>query len=1008
MRTNHFHVTPEKPIQFLPTFFQSAEQLFSSVASPFNPEQQVIYTPVRYGDERTFIGHPDFARATEQYARLFTGIDQFIMRHCHNPEQIRLSFTVFLVRIQDGTFASRLSLLYGEAKNIFETFYVLLHDKNIALEKRIRAVTNLAEELHACADGAINSLIITVRQLQWALAGNLGEVLHIKEQIIEQLIHEFISQRYDDENMEKHYAAVYHNFLRTKYGLPSLESDGYARHLALKIKQNDLYDCLRYVEGVLTPDYLITVMGDACLDILHSVIPADGDGLSEEEMYIRLSALQTVLAPKYGEIPYLCLIREDNGRYYATNHDTQIRICLIQTLHASGIFSPASSKLYHYQMPDTCVNTLQFDPVNRSMVERKQILRGEVVSIYQANSIYWLQVQGNSTPHLLTLANLKPLAKHAFLPPALLEEALNNTSPDELDESLPLWLRNITFFVPYLCFRFTGRETHLAQIIINLFNNDLSHETNRNTQLSSTMQQLGLEALRTTILPQKLLWLLASTIHALIEYQDIRIIDSELLLNNLIRAGMSANTKDAAGHTLLMHAAQQGWQEQTKQLLSLGANPNTVNIEEQTALMLAAGRGHVPVIVGLCMAGANATLTNKYGNALIHAVSMGQVAAVECLLFLRARRPGLAEGTSSIEAGTENDYFDVNTRDAQGKTALHWLFSERFDETFGEITQKILQLLLQYRADPSIPTYDGISVLSYEKVFRSGCFDALLAAGAFPGGSDASVILGNAIRTGQTRALEKLLELQVPVHTHSDHASGKSPIYEALDYRQFDMTIMLLMHGRQTLSHYARASILFLVSDFLLDHRITQHQADKILELTLEPELLANPANPDVTGETFLSEFLRYTDTFLEVTSPANLLKQVEILVQYTELDHLYLEDEDSLLMHLVKNAYVEEEKFIPVIHYLTIHTDLLYLPDKYGQTPFAAACRDGDIHTMKILFNAQPEIINIRDTQGNTPFMLAMQNRQMEAVHWLSLNSAVFPIWNIHHNMASLVSYHE
>jgi hypothetical protein len=385
--------THSTAVQFTSQFFQSTGHV--SLQETGNTTLSISYTPEKYGTLEAFLQHADFPRATAQYQQLFAGLNNFIARYCRHPEAIQTSFNDFWANIQYGLFNARQVLLYGEGKNAFDHFYHLLHDENIALEQRVTAIINLAQELHACIDGSINSLIVIIRQLQWARAGNLGKALSIKEQAIEQCIYAFNAQRSNNLLMEKHSIAVYHNFLRNLYGLPSLLHDMYASNKILNISHQDLYGCLQYVESVINPYYIINVMAEEYFAELHSVLSCEGIGLNYQQATEHLFALKTKLTPIYGDIPDSCLLLEHNGRYYATASKTLIKVALLQALQSCGVLCVKDTLLfYQYTLPDRRENIRYFEPGRRQFRIREQILHGETICIYHANTLYWIQAPG--------------------------------------------------------------------------------------------------------------------------------------------------------------------------------------------------------------------------------------------------------------------------------------------------------------------------------------------------------------------------------------------------------------------------------------------------------------------------------------------------------------------------------------------------------------------------------------------------------------------------------------
>jgi ankyrin repeat protein len=1018
--------THSTSVQFTNRFFQLPAHVFLQEAEGGVDDitSSISYTPEKYGTWEAFNQHKDYALAEAQYEQIFIAIHQFIEAHYSHPASLHQAFSTFLTRLSDGTFIPRLPFLFGEGKRVFEAFQALILNEKIPLENRITAVQNLSDELYVCADGAINSLIAIVRQLQCAMGGNLGEALRIKEQAIEQLIREFNADKVNNPGMEKHYIAVYQNFLRARYGLPSLENDIHAHQASLGITDADLQACAAYVEARLTPERIASIMAETYLNEVYSVIPSEGTGLSYEEASERLTALKSKLTPIYGDVPDTTLLREINGQYYATGRDTLIKVALMQTLQQSEAFAPQDTLYYQYKTPDTTRSIRQFDATSQQFVIREQTLRGETIGIHHSRTVWWAHIVEENTPTLLTLSHLKPFStEEATIPPvslleteALFTEALINSSAEEITQSVPIWRNHMAFLQSYIKF-IVKREAQTEKILVDLFvENDLRSE-NRQRPLLAVLQQLGLTALTDKDMQylnhpnaRKFLSILLNLGVDWNIYKD-RYNSENFTLNYITLNGYYLGPPlteifkvlSPPDTPLVIKAAQRGWLK-VIQLLSSFTQPK-INLDErntvgQTALMLAAENGHNDIIAALCFAGADIALVSPgKGTALSHAVSAGKRASVNYLLNLRAIGKSILNFMQLridlwYKGLPTNFPFDLEATDTQfGKTALMWLFTS---DISAETTQKILALLLNDGANVNTRTKLNEALIDQPTVFSRGCFEQLLAAGLDIYDPDnAAHVMARTLELGTTAQVEKLIQLNLPVYIPT--REGLSFIESDIVNRRFDVALRRLSYCQKALTHHSRAAILHTISELLLDHTLLPEdmpQIKQILQMTLDPALLSQA---DKTAQHFFAEFLRYQSMTQEevVTTRAlkRLIGQMMLLNDYTNLD-FPIPGKKTALLYLLEHVSEYQstmalESLLAMIRFLAQHTDQLTQPDHDGFTPFLLAAQMGNLPILQILFSQKPALLNSRDPEGNTPLLLATNGGQLDIMDWLLAQEA-------------------
>jgi hypothetical protein len=150
---------------------------------------------------------------------------------------------------------------------------------------------------------------------------------------------------------------------------------------------------------------------------------------------------------------------------------------------------------------------------------------------------------------------------------------------------------------------------------------------------------------------------------------------------SLIQRGMDANTTDRSGNTLLMIAAGNGNDALVEFLLSNRANKLKINKYGETAIALAAFRGHLPVVRRLAEAGGIDTEARGWG-PLQYAAFAGHTEIVRYLVERRlpvdARAPN---GQTALMLAAANGHLeavkllvdadaDMALADPEGRTAL--------------------------------------------------------------------------------------------------------------------------------------------------------------------------------------------------------------------------------------------------------------------------------------------------------------------------------------------------
>lgn len=157
--------------------------------------------------------------------------------------------------------------------------------------------------------------------------------------------------------------------------------------------------------------------------------------------------------------------------------------------------------------------------------------------------------------------------------------------------------------------------------------------------------------------------------------------DSDTVIQ-LIQRGMDVDTVDQAGNTLLMVASRNGAGKIVEFILRNKANILKINKYGDSALMLAALKGHLPIVTDLVVAGAEVNPEEGW-TALIYAAFEGHTEVVRFLL----------EKGADIDAQSQN-----------GMTALMAAARNGHLET--------VRLLLDEDADYGLASQDGGTALS--------------------------------------------------------------------------------------------------------------------------------------------------------------------------------------------------------------------------------------------------------------------------------------------------------
>jgi ankyrin repeat protein len=956
--------TLSQPLSFSTLPCDTTNHLLTAKSASINLLDAIIYSYETYGTCEAFRQSEDFVRAKEQYCDLFIFINHFIAQYCLYPDPIQKRFSRCLEKILSPLSTHETVLLYGEGKKGFEFFCFLLRQDNLSTEKKLAALCHLADHIKEDLYQLPTHLLLINQQLQYAMEGMVGEALHIQAQLIKQFVQAF--NHLLDEEVNIAHATTYMRFLKTHYA-PFLPVESEV-DVQPGITKQDLVNCMKYVKEQLTPYAVISTMANRYVEAIQRAISL-GPGFTYQLAQGALSEIQAKLFSSYGEVPSECFFQNKEGLYYIDRPTKLLKLVLLQNL-SRQIFSPyPPSLLYHYPIL-ACKKPVS--PLSRQ-VEK-------TVHIYQVASFYWVEISGESSCALLTLAHLNPL-QHLNLPFALIHEAIQNSTAT-LQRDVPLWIQNRTFFKAYLCHIFKNREKKVAALILHFFSKDTTQQDIIGPSLIHTFKQFELDVPLIKILikahshQQEIISLLAQTLTPLFAHTSFPLIHNEGLLYRLLKVGLSLETTDQDGNTLLMWAATQGWDGAVNYLYQHGVKINAVNHTGQTAMMLVALHGHEKMVDLLFNLGASLEITSPaLGNVLAHAVKGRHIPVIEKLLHLsdfysKAQHHYVFDGVTFNPA-----QFDINATDHEGRTALLWLFeaTDKHDPWHKDLTAKdmqyITQLLLINGADAKVRTKNGLSVLCYEQVYAKDCFTLLHNAGAKLN-TDSFRILCGPIKHNRLDILRKLIHLQVPIHQPKDWANKQCPVLEALYIDRWDMALLLLSHGQRSFTHHSRAIALEIIAHALLDGSIPNKYIIPLLYDVLHVKFIMQP---DPMGQTFFPHYIHHLTQIIMCKDMSLLIQYLQELCTYVDMT-LFLEEGNTLLMYLLKKGYGNKKGWETVFQYLAQHKNLLIIKDNQGFTPFSYVLQNGDLDMLKLFWQANAAILTALQPE-TSPTLMNLEN---------------------------------
>lgn len=176
-----------------------------------------------------------------------------------------------------------------------------------------------------------------------------------------------------------------------------------------------------------------------------------------------------------------------------------------------------------------------------------------------------------------------------------------------------------------------------------------------------------------------------------------------------LKDGADINTRDEQGRTPILAATHGNKVVTVRALIEAGADINLQDDIHDNPFLYAGAEGLLDIVKLLIDAGADPAITNRYGGtALIPASEHGYVEVVQVLLT--------------------RSKVNVNHVNNLGWTAL---MEAIILNDGGEKQQQVIQLLIEYGADVTIPDKNGITPLEHARAHHFTAIERLLiAAGA--------------------------------------------------------------------------------------------------------------------------------------------------------------------------------------------------------------------------------------------------------------------------------------
>jgi uncharacterized protein len=324
-----------------PTWTARANQVhtfsMAAQAAPGPADAPIFYNVRQHGTPNEFQQSPQFAAFRQEYEALLDRIVGFAKENSARikpqlkNESVQSIEDAFLflkgkifVPAQDNSESKDIALMYSEGKKILHEFARLLHTP-IPFQTSVEAVCNLSQNADECTNGFYLQLQEEVSRLKTSQSGTKGVVYRFKYQMANNLILQYMrDQKITVGDMyETHYVAAFYNHLAASVGLHKKE-DAYLVDQAAEISKkiaDHLEGCKAYVTRKLHPSALVNAVASEYIDKVRGVADSAGiedlaapiPGAAVAPFFQSLHAVKMAdLDASYGELPASTYVTESD------------------------------------------------------------------------------------------------------------------------------------------------------------------------------------------------------------------------------------------------------------------------------------------------------------------------------------------------------------------------------------------------------------------------------------------------------------------------------------------------------------------------------------------------------------------------------------------------------------------------------------------------------------------------------------------------------------------------